>query len=110
MPHPIAAGDSARVAASGELDIATVPSLDGDLRRAEARADRVVLDLREVEFVDSSAAHLILAADRRIRRAGGELVVLLGSPEVQWFFALIGLDRELQLVARPPADADAVLA
>ena len=57
---------------SGELDIDAVPELDRALRHADAPL--VVLDLRELEFIDSSGAHLLLAADRRIRRAGRRLV------------------------------------
>jgi anti-anti-sigma factor len=94
-----------RVTVSGELDIATVPKLDRALRRAHSRAKLVILDLRELEFTDSSGAHLILTADRRIRRAGGRLVVVRGGAEVEWLFALIGLDRELELVDQPPAPA-----
>jgi anti-sigma B factor antagonist len=71
-------GNASIVAVTGELDIATVPRLDRALRRAEVDAALVVLDLRELEFPDSSGAHLLLAADRRIRRAGGRLVVVRG--------------------------------
>jgi anti-sigma B factor antagonist len=96
-------GTAVRVAVTGELDIATVPRLDRALRRAQAAADSIVLDLRGLDFVDSSGAHLLLAADRRIRQAGGRLIIVRGSEEVEWFFALIGVDRELDLVDRPPA-------
>jgi anti-sigma B factor antagonist len=91
------------VAVTGELDIDTAPRLDAALRRAEADAALVVLDLRALEFIDSSGAHLLLAADRRIRAAGGRLVVVRGGPEVEWFFALIGIDRALELVDWPSA-------
>ncbi len=80
----------------------TVPQLDQALRRAEAGAVLIVLDLRAREFMDSTGAHLILAADRRIRRAGGRLVIVRGPAELDWFFALIGLDRELELVDQVP--------
>ena len=90
-----------RVVVTGELDIEAVPELDRALRHADAPL--VVLDLRELEFIDSSGAHLLLAADRRIRRAGRRFVVVRGGVEVDWFFALIGLDGELELVDWPAA-------
>jgi anti-sigma B factor antagonist len=107
LPRPFscrrfAAGEAVRVAVRGELDILTVPRLDRALRRAESDADSIVLDLRELEFVDSSGAHLLLASDRRIRDAGGRLVVVRGSEEIEWFFRLGGLDRALEVVDRPP--------
>jgi anti-anti-sigma factor len=92
------AGSSVRVTVTGELDILTVPRLDRELRRAQAVARSIVLDLRGLEFVDSSGAHLLLAAQRRIRDAGGQLVVVRGPDEVDWFFTLVGLDRVLDLV------------
>jgi anti-anti-sigma factor len=98
-----ASGNAVRVAVTGELDVLTVPRLDRALRRAESDAESIILDLRELEFVDSSGAHLLLAADRRIREAKGRLVVVHAPYEVEWFFNLVGLDRELDFVDRPPA-------
>jgi len=88
---------------SGELDIATVPELDRFLRATEVEAGSVVLDLRELELMDANAAQLIVEADRRIARAGGRLIVVRGSAMVDWFLQLIGVDRLLELVDRPPA-------
>lgn len=96
-----AAGRS-RVALAGELDIATVPQLDDSLRSAPADAPEVVLDLRELEFMDCSAAQLLLVADRRIRRAGGRLLIVRGPAEVEWLLELIGVDRQLEFVDEPP--------
>ena len=93
---------AARVTVTGELDIATVPQLDAALRLAEAGSASVVLDLRGLEFMDSSAAHLLLAADRRLSQAGGRLVVVRGTAEIGWYLALVGLDRQLELVDPPP--------
>jgi anti-sigma B factor antagonist len=90
------------VVVGGELDIATVPQLDAALRRAWASSDVIVVDLRELQFIDSSGAHLLLDANRRIRRSGGRLIVVRGRWEVDRLFVLLGLDRELELVDRPP--------
>lgn len=95
-------GACGRVTVSGELDIAGVPQLDSALRAAERDAETVVLDLRRAEFIDFSAAELMLATDRRLRKAGRRLLVVRAPAEVQLYFALTGLDRELTLVDRPP--------
>ncbi|MDP9346795.1 MAG: STAS domain-containing protein [Actinomycetota bacterium] len=102
-------GDAIHVVVRGELDIAAVPQLDIALRRAQAVADAVVLDLRELQFIDSSGAQLILAADRRIRWSGGRLIVVRGPAEIDWFLALVGMDELLELVDRTNADAQATL-
>jgi len=91
-----------RVTVTGDLDIAVVPQLDAALRRAEVGSTSVVLDLRGLEFMDLSAAHLLLAADRRLRRAGGRLVVVRGTAEIESHLALVGLDHQLELVDPPP--------
>lgn len=94
-----------RVAMAGELDINTVPELDRALRRAEAHGTPVILDLRELDFLDGAGAKLLLATDRRIRRAGGRLIIIRGPVEVDWFFWLIGIDSELDFVDQAAAPA-----
>lgn len=105
---PAEADGTVRIAVTGELDIATVPQLDRALRRAEAAAAKVVvLDLRRLEFMDVSGLHLLLAVQRRMHASGRRLVVERGPFEVDWLFALVGIDRELEFAARPPGAAAA---
>ena len=101
-------GRSIRIAVSGELDIATVPVLDSALRSAELVTALVVVDLRDLEFMDSSGARALLAAHRHIRdAAGGRLIVVRGPFEVDWLLELLGFDRELELVDEAQAVAAA---
>ena len=96
------AGGATHVTVTGELDIATVPELDRALHRADATL--VVLDCRALEFIDSSGAHLLVATDRRIRKAGGRFVVVVRrGDEVEWLLALTGVDREVELTYELPA-------
>jgi anti-sigma B factor antagonist len=96
-----------RASVSSELDIATAPQFDRALGCARADAAAVILDLRKLEFMHSSGAHLIVAADGRARQAAGRLVVVRDPVEVEPVFALVGLDRQLELgdhlSATPPA-------
>ena len=73
-------GGTVSVTVAGELDVATAPLLDRALRSAWAStsADVVRLDLRRLEFIDSTGAQLLLDADRRIRNAGGRLIIVRG--------------------------------
>jgi anti-sigma B factor antagonist len=98
-----------RLSVSGELDIATAPQLDHALGRAQADAALVILDLRELQFMDSSGGHLIAAASGRAGQAGGRLVVVRGPVQVGRIFALVGLDRQLELVDHPPATPSAAV-
>ena len=57
---------------TGELDIATAPELERVLERPRAAGDRVVLDLAELEFIDSTGLRVIVRARRgRATRALG---------------------------------------
>ena len=90
---------AARLVVAGELDVATTPQLDEALRRAEADAPMVVLDLQGLEFVAGCGVMLMLAAERRIRRAGGRLVVVR-APGLDRMFALVDAERRLDVVDR----------
>jgi anti-anti-sigma regulatory factor len=88
---------------SGELGIARAPQLEDALGCAQADAALVMLDLPELALMHSSAAHLIEAATGRARRAAGRLVVARDPVEAERIFALVGLDRQPELVDHPPA-------
>jgi anti-anti-sigma factor len=55
---------------SGELDIANSPALEAAVRAAEADAELVVIDLRDLVFIDCSGARVIYEASERLRQAG----------------------------------------
>jgi anti-anti-sigma factor len=68
--------DAAWVRVTGRLDLAAVPQLVRTLRQTQLRARLVVLDLRELQLLDSSGVHVIVNASIRARRLGGRLVLL----------------------------------
>ena len=76
----------ARVAIRGELDIATTPSLVDRVVHLE-RTDvvAIVLDLREVTFLDGSAVHAFLTAREHARQNGHR-------------FFLVGVNRTAQRI------------
>ena len=68
-----------RIALRGELDLAHAYTFDEELRRVEeARPPTVVVDLRELTFLDSCGLARLLAARRRARRAGHQLLLVRG--------------------------------
>src|SRR5687768_1490211 len=54
----------------GELDLATVPALGERLQSASASREAVVLDLAELEFMDSAGLRLLLEATADASRDG----------------------------------------
>jgi anti-sigma B factor antagonist len=82
----------------GELDLATLHVLERELEQIVASENRLVLDLRRLEFVDSSGLHALLRADRRFTDAGGQLTIVRGPRAVERLFRLTGLDTRLRIV------------
>ena len=58
-------GGQIRVIASGELDLSTCEPLDLAIRSAATEPGRTIVDLRELDFCDSSGLALLLHARRR---------------------------------------------
>jgi anti-anti-sigma factor len=96
--------DIAWVRVSGDLDIATAPQLTQTLRRAEDAARRVVLDLRELTFMDTAGVHAIVDANVRAAVAGRRLVVVRGRPRIDRVLALTGAYDRLDIVDLEPAE------
>jgi anti-sigma B factor antagonist len=79
------------MAFSGELDVATAPILRENLARVEARgATTIMLDLREVTFIDSSGLKEFLEARSRAKDNGHRLLMSGASPAAQRLFELTG--------------------
>lgn len=83
----------------GEFDLAGVPAFDEELERDPGPHEgTVVLDMRDLTFLDSSGLRAVLMADRRIRADGRRFVVVRGSERVARVLELTGVDDRLELV------------
>jgi anti-sigma B factor antagonist len=93
-----------RVALRGELDLHHAYVVDEELRHVEGgRPPCIVLDLRELTFMDSCGLGRLLAARRRARRDGRRLVLVRGGRAIQQMLALTGLDEAFEIVGDVPA-------
>jgi anti-anti-sigma factor len=86
------------VVVSGEIDLATAPTVERELLQAEESHDLVAIDLSATTFMDSTGLHAIMAADLRLRERGGRLLIVKGPPQVSRLFELTGLSNHLHLV------------
>src|ERR1700742_660823 len=74
--------EAIRLVVEGELDMETGPRLHEEIERVHAVAPaRLVLDLRELTFFDSTGLQIVLDAEVRCRTEGRELIVLPGDGE-----------------------------
>jgi anti-sigma B factor antagonist len=88
------------VTVRGELDLATAPELEALVLPALDAGGRVLLDLHELDFMDSSGVRVLVAAHARADRDGERFAVLRprGESEVSRIIDVSGLDSELRLV------------
>lgn len=82
----------------GELDIAHVDSVERQLTNLEQGKEELVLDLRQLKFLDSMGLRLILRADARAREAGRKMKIVKGPEQVQRVFRLTRMDERLEIV------------
>ena len=92
-----------RVALHGELDLNHAYSFDEELRLVEGgRPPCIILDLRELTFMDSCGLGRLLAARRRARRDGRRLVLVRGTRAIQSLLAMTGLNETFEIVGDVP--------
>jgi anti-anti-sigma factor len=81
-----------RVVPSGELDAGSRGLLAAQLDELwESGWTEVVVDLRELTFMDSSGVHLLLQHHRRAAEAGARFAIIDGQPCVARTLQLCGV-------------------
>jgi len=92
-------GHAVSVRVSGELDLATVPILEAELAALrQAGFRRLILDLSELGFMDSTGLRCILARDAEARQDGFSFALVAGPRAVQRVFELTGTAARLTFV------------
>jgi anti-sigma B factor antagonist len=89
------------VAPEGEIDLRTADAVRAELDAGRAEAPCLVLDLREVTFMDSSGIRLLIEAQLTAERDGFDFAVVRGPGQVQRLFELAGLEGRLPIVDDP---------
>jgi anti-anti-sigma factor len=87
----------------GELDLATAPELEQLVNERIDASQEVVVDLRGLEFMDSSGIRVLVAAHARAGRIGTRVFVVRPEPgsAVAKIVEVAGLDRELNILDHP---------
>jgi anti-sigma B factor antagonist len=86
------------VAPSGELDLYTCPEFEGELTRVISNgAERVVVDLTQTTFIDSTALGILLGALENLRSQDGRLSVVSADEAILRVFEVTGLHRIFEI-------------
>jgi anti-sigma B factor antagonist len=82
------------VAVRGEIDLFTAPELKSALSEAiESGHTRIVVDLTDTTFLDSTALGVLIGAVKRLRSRDGRLTIVNVDDNIAKTFEITGLDQ-----------------
>lgn len=85
---------TAVIAVAGEVDLYTAPELKRELVEViDQGVRKVVVDLSEATFIDSTTLGVLLSGVKRLRPVGGELAVVCTDRNIRKIFEITLLDR-----------------
>jgi anti-anti-sigma factor len=90
------------IGVSGELDLASSPALEQEFETgAASNAEVVIVDLRALEFMDSTGLSVLVRANERAAEEGKRFAVVRGTQQVERLLSLTGVADRLTLVDSP---------
>jgi anti-anti-sigma factor len=96
-----------RLALRGELDLSSAGEIEEVLQELEGSSPPLlVIDLRDLTFMDSTGLRVMVSADARARDAARRFVIVQGPESVHRVFRITGLDDHLAIVETPQAALD----
>jgi anti-sigma B factor antagonist len=105
-PHLNVAVDDSRerveIRLAGDIDLATVPQLRQVLDAHARNGQTMVIDLRDVEFIDSMGLAALVRARHRALSRGARLVLVAPPESVYKVFRLTRLDELFDWEDQPP--------
>ena len=91
---------------SGRLDTASSPAAEQAILQAlRPEQSRIVLDMRNVDYVSSAGLRVVLLAAKQAKSAQGALALFGMQPGVREVFDISGFSRILSIL---PGEAEAI--
>jgi anti-sigma B factor antagonist len=87
---------------AGEIDLATVPQLRQVLDAHARSGQTMVIDMREIEFIDSMGLAALVRVRHRALGRGAKLELVAPPEAVYKVFTLTRLDQLFDWVPQPP--------
>jgi anti-sigma B factor antagonist len=87
------------VSLGGEVDLYTAPELKQELHRLVGEGStRIIIDMSETTFIDSTTLGVLLSVVKRVRPDGGAVVLVCPDRNVKRIFEITLLDRVFAIV------------
>jgi anti-anti-sigma factor len=95
--------DRVVVVPRGELDMASAPELEQAIMPRLQQGTWVVLDLRSLDFIDSSGLRVVVGAHRSAEESGGRFTCVRGAAgsTVHRIVEIAGIDGVIEMVDDP---------
>jgi anti-sigma B factor antagonist len=95
-------GDHTVISVAGEIDLYTAPKLQSELMTAlTASPTRLIVDMSQVDFCDSTGINVLLAAHRQARERGGELQLAGPGSATRKVLQVTGLESVFTVLNDP---------
>jgi anti-sigma B factor antagonist len=92
--------DTHVITVTGEIDLFTAPEFKQRMSALiDAGRSRLVVDLTETTFIDSSSLGVLIGAHRRLKLRGGALLVVSDNEAITKTFKITGLDGVFTLTS-----------
>ena len=90
--------DTRVISVAGEIHVTTAPEFSQRLNEAISSGTRgVVIDMSQVEFIDSTGLSVLLNGLRRVTRSDGRLALVVTNPTVLRLFEITKLDSTFDI-------------
>jgi anti-anti-sigma factor len=99
-------GPATVICLSGELDLASSAALE-EVLEGTAGAQILILDLRDLEFIDSTGLSVLVKAHQAAEEGGRQFGLVKGGAQVQRLLTLTGLAERLRVADAPEELLDA---
>ena len=84
----------------GEVDLYTAPEFkERMVELIESGKKRIVVDLSQATFIDSTTLGVLVGGVKRLRPAGGSLALVCTDENITKIFEITGLDRVVPIHA-----------
>ena len=103
--HSDMSGDVVIVTASGRFDSETAPNLDAELLKVVGEKNKIVLDLKGVDYLSSAGLRAIVKALQTVQKSGGGVKLACASEPVETILRTVGMMETLKMY---PSINDAV--
>lgn len=88
-------GTRTELSLAGDLDLISAPELESELMAVESPdAGELLIDLEEVQFIDSTGLRSLLGATKRAHAAGQKLLVRHAGDQARCLFEIAGVTEQ----------------